>query len=309
VRARAPVSSPRRHAARYGDFALATAGALVYGTTIVFSRIVAKNGLGPVTALAVRFGVAGSLLVAMLVVLRRPVLPPRGERVRAALLGTVYASESSCFFIALEHGTTAAVALLFYVYPAVVAAAEMAIGALAPRRSTFAAIVLSTSGAIVVAVGGGSVSISPIGIAFAMAAVVCFSTYALASARLIPRTDALTSAAWTAIGASSTMLVVGVCTGSLRGLGASTAPLLANGLATASAFTLFFVAIGRLGASRTSVVMTLEAAFAVVLAALFLGEGLRVLEVAGGVVVLAGAAIAGLVNPSARDELVVGDPP
>ena len=69
-------------------------------------------------------------------------------------------------------------------------------------------------------------------------------------------------------------------------------PLLANGVATATAFTLFFVAIGRLGASRTAVVMTIEAVSAVVLTALFLGETVQPLEALGGVAVLAGAAIA-----------------
>jgi drug/metabolite transporter (DMT)-like permease len=303
TRARAGASTRQR------DFAIATTGALVYGTTIVFSRIVAKNGLGPVTALAMRFGIAGILLVGVLAALRRPVLPPRGERARAALLGVLYASESSCFFIALEHGTTAAVALLFYVYPAVVATVEIFLGALAPTRSTFLAIALSTAGAVVVAVGGGSVSISVTGIVFAMGAVVCFTTYALASARLLPRTDALTSAAWTAIGASSTMLVIGIVTGSLRAPGESTAPIVANGFATATAFTLFFVAVGRIGASRTSVVMTLEAAFAVVLAAIFLNESLRWLELLGGAAVLAGAAVAGLVMPDRAEEVAVAEPP
>jgi threonine/homoserine efflux transporter RhtA len=83
----------------------------------------------------------------------------------------------------------------------------------------------------------------------------------------------------------------------------------ANGFATATAFTLFFVAVGRIGASRTSVVMTLEAAFAVVLAALFLNESLRWLELVGGAAVLAGAAVAGLVIPDRAEEVAVAEPP
>lgn len=286
----APAVRARRRAT--ADFAIAGGGAVVYGSTVLFSRVVAKNGLGPVTALVVRFGIAGILLLCVLAARRRPLLPPEGERVRAVSLGFLYVFESTCFFLALEHGTAGAVTLLFYVYPAVVTAVELLLRAIAPQRSVFAAITLSTAGAVGVAVGGGSVSIAPVGIAFAMGSVACFTCYALASARLLHRTDALTAAAWTAIGATVGMLVVGVASGQLRALGPSLPPLLANGVATATAFTLFFVAIGRLGASRTSVVMTLEAVSAVVLTAIFLGEAVQPLEALGGVAVLAGAAIA-----------------
>jgi drug/metabolite transporter (DMT)-like permease len=126
--------------------------------------------------------------------------------------------------------------------------------------------------------------------------VVCFTCYAHAPARVLHRTDAFTAAAWTAIGAATAMLVVGGVSGRLRALGPSLPPLLANGVATATAFTLFFVAIGRLGASRTSVVMTLEAVSAVVLAAVFLGEGVQPLEALGGVAVLGGAIVATFVS-------------
>jgi drug/metabolite transporter (DMT)-like permease len=63
--------------------------------------------------------------------------------------------------------------------------------------------------------------------------------------------------------------------------------LVAYGLFTAAAFTLMFAALGRLGARRTSVVMTLEAVFAVGLATLVLGEPLTPAQAAGGACVLA----------------------
>ena len=51
-----------------------------------------------------------------------------------------------------------------------------------------------------------------------------------------------------------------------------------------------FVALVRLGPTRTAVVMTLEAFFAVVLAAVFLQEGLAPTQVAGGIAILVAAA-------------------
>jgi len=295
-------TSPRRtgpRRTRAVDFGLAATGAIAFGTTVLFSRIVAKNGLGPLTALGVRFAAAGLLLFGVLTVRRRPLLPPPGERMRALLLGmVVYALESTFFFMALERGTAAAVTLLFYSYPAVVTGVELLLGEVAPRPSVFLALALSMGGAFAVAVGGGEVSITLAGAGFVVGSVLFFSCYALGSARLLHRTDSLTAAAWTAVGASASLLTVGAVTGELRAPGSSLAPLLGNGVATAAAFTLFFVALDRLGASRTAVVMTLEAASAVVLAAVFLGEAIRLLEVIGGVAVLGGAALAGLVTPA-----------
>jgi drug/metabolite transporter (DMT)-like permease len=55
-----------------------------------------------------------------------------------------------------------------------------------------------------------------------------------------------------------------------------------------------FVALARLGAGRTSVVMTLEAFFAVVLGAALLGEHLAVGQVVGGMAILAATAVIAL---------------
>lgn len=289
----------RRRAARGGAFALAAGGGIGFGVTVLFSRIVARDGLGPVTGLAVRFSLAGALLVGVLVATRRPLLPPPGERLAAFGLGAVvYAAEATCFFLALERGTAAAVALLFYSYPALVALVEVLLGDLALRPSLVLAGALAIGGAGVVAVGGGDVSITVGGVAFVLGSIVLFSCYALASRRLVPRADPLTAAAWTALGAAATLVVVGGVAGELRAPGDALGPLVGNGLATAAAFTLFFGAMARLGTSRTAIVMTLEAVSAVVLTAVFLGERVGRVEVAGGAAVLAGALLAGLVVPA-----------
>jgi drug/metabolite transporter (DMT)-like permease len=73
-------------------------------------------------------------------------------------------------------------------------------------------------------------------------------------------------------------------------------------VATAVAFTLFFMVLARLGPSRTAIVMALEAVFGVVLSAIFLSEGLKPLVVVGGVAILAGAVLAATSQPSEQQE-------
>jgi drug/metabolite transporter (DMT)-like permease len=279
--------------------------AFCFGVTIVLQRWVAKEGVSSSTALSLRFAMAGVLLLVLLRALGRPLLPPRGERVSAILfLGVgVYTFESTCFYLALQRGTAAAVALLFYLYPAVVTIVEVILGTMRVRRVTMVSLALALIGGTTVAVGGGRVSITVGGIGFVLASVGLFTTYVVAGHRVIPRTDALTAAAWTALGAAGGVTMLGV---GQRALHAPSAraflAITATATATAVAFTLFFVVLSRLGPSRTAIVMALEAVFGVVLSALFLDESLRPLVIVGGVAILAGAVLAALSQPAESQE-------
>ena len=84
------------------------------------------------------------LLLGLLAVRRRPCWPAPGERLAVFLLGAVgYAIESTFFFLALDRGTAAAVALLFYAYPAIVTLVELATGTARPSARLVGAIALS----------------------------------------------------------------------------------------------------------------------------------------------------------------------
>ncbi|MDQ1510558.1 MAG: hypothetical protein QOG50_2402 [Actinomycetota bacterium] len=293
------------------DLGLAALGAFSFGCTILFSRTVAREQLAPTVALGVRFGVAGVLLLGLLAALRRPILPPPGDRLAALALGLfVYAIESTFFYMGLQRGTAAAVALIFYAYPAVIALVETVTGAIRLRARTVVALVLSISGSAIVAVGGGEVAITTTGVLLVCGSIVMFSAYALLSDRVVPRTDALTAAAWTAIGASIGVTLFGAARSQLempsgRALGA----LVANGFATASAFTLFFMVLDRIGPTRTGICMALEAVTGIVLAAIFLGESVRPVVAIGGVAVLVGAVLAALVSPAPIEALERSSPP
>lgn len=297
------IEAPARESAR--DLALALLAALCFGITIALQRWVAKEGVSSATALSLRFTLAGVLMLASLAILHRPLLPPPGERVQAILfLGVgLYTFESTSFYLALERGTAAAVALLFYLYPAVVTVAEVALGTMRVRRVTIVSLLLALVGGTTVAVGGGRVAISLGGIGFVLASVALFSTYVVAGHRVIPRTDALTAATWTALGAAMGVTVIGVGQQALHIPSARALLAIAStAVATAVAFTLFFMVLARLGPSRTAIVMALEAVFGVVLSAIFLSEGLKPLVVVGGVAILAGAVLAATSQPSEQQE-------
>ena len=180
--------------------------AFAFGCTVLFSRTVAREQLAPSVALGIRFGTAGLILLGgvLTACAPMPLLPPPGEHVTTFTLGVfVYAIESTFFYMGLQRGTAAAVTLILYAYPAVLAVVEGPYG----RRSDRAGGRCSPR-----PVGVGErhrgdrwrrgVAISTAGVLFVCGSVVMFSTYALLSHRVLPRTDSLTAAAWTTIGAS-----------------------------------------------------------------------------------------------------------
>ena len=239
------------------------------------------------TVLGIRFGVAAAILLGILAVRRASLLPAPGERWKVLLLGVIgYGIESTFFFLALANGTTAAVSLLFYTYPAVVTVLDLVLGRTRADRRRLGALALSATGSGLVVAAAGGVSISGAGIAFALLASVSFSLYLLTSDVVVVRTDALTTGAWIGLGAAIFMVTRALPAGNVVPPPGHWVPLLGNGIATAAAFALMFAALRRVGASTTAVVMTLEAFFATVLAAVFLSEGVRPLQGVGGGAIL-----------------------
>jgi drug/metabolite transporter (DMT)-like permease len=275
--------------------AFGASAALSYGVTVVIGRELAKAHLPPADALGLRFGIAGVALVGLLVIGRRKVVPEPGERVRVFLFGAVgYAVESAFFYAGLARGSAAAVTLLFYSYPAVVTVADLVITRRRPPAQLVVALVLAAAGAGVIAAGSGNVDITGAGIVFSLAAAASFAVYLIAGDRLLHRTDSMRIAAGTAVGASASLLTFAAVAGQVRVPADRWWQLLIYGVATASAFAFMFAALRRLGSQRTSVLLTLEAVFAIALAAIFLDESLGAVQALGGGAVLAAAIIISL---------------
>jgi drug/metabolite transporter (DMT)-like permease len=280
--------------------ALAAGGAFAYGVTVVLGRSLSTSGLSSATALGVRFGVAALCLFAVLALRRAPLRPAGGELRRILLLGGIgYALQSTMFYLALGEGTAAAVALLFYAYPAIVAAIELARGRERPTRTTLLALGLSVCGTTIVVAAGSRVSITATGIACALGAAATYAVYLLIGRELGRRSDAMTAACWLAVGASCSSLTRGLVTSTLSDPRHDLGQLALYGVATAFAFSLTFAALARIGTARTSVVSTLEAFSAMVLAALFLGERITAAQLVGGAAILAAAGIIAMTSRTA----------
>ena len=293
-----------------GTAAAAVSG-LGYAAATVIARSLARDGLGAATVLSIRFGIAGLLLVVLVLVSGRSLWPARGERLAAGLLGTVgYAFEASLFFASLERGSAAAVTVLFYAYPVAVALIEIGLRwiRLTPRLA--GALIAGAIGTAIVIVAGADVSVTTTGIVFALGAAASFAFYLLATDRLLVRTDNIVRAAWMSGGAAIGMVIRGLVTGGFDATAGFWPRLVGIGVATAVAFGLLFAALSRIGATRTAVVLNVEPVGAVVLGALFLDEALEGWQLVGGaLVVIAAVAVALPERPRPGRAVVPVHPP
>lgn len=263
-----------------------------FGFVVVFSKYAIRAGLPVFSTLAIRFSLSAVLLAGVLIALRRPVAPVPGERLGMVLIGVVgYAVEASFFFGALEHGTAAAVSLLFFTYPVFVTLASWALGQGKPNRLTVASLISAMVGAAVVVATGAGLSIEGIGVVFALGSALTYTGYLVGADHVLKRTSALTGAMWLA---GSAGLALGVFAGVQGHFVAPSSwgewwPVIGMSAGTAGAFFCLLEGLQRLGAVRVAIVSATEPLAAAVLASVFLGESVSLGTAVGGVLILAGA--------------------
>jgi drug/metabolite transporter (DMT)-like permease len=277
--------------------ALAALASLQFGVIVVVGKRVLGRGMSVESMLAFRFAVAAIVLTIALVAFRRPLVAAPGEREGLALLAVFgYGVEATFFFTAAQHGTAAAVTLLFFTYPVFVALGAWVFGRGAPARLTMLALVCALIGAAIVAGTGTGLSVEVAGVLFALAAALTFSGYLVGADFVLRRTNPLTSAMWVSGGASAGLFLFAAVSSRFT-LPTGTEDVWAivvMGVASAGAFACLMGALQRIGAVRTAIVSATEPLSAALLGYLYLGESVSVGTGVGGALILVGAVLASL---------------
>lgn len=278
-----------------------TGPAFAIGSGVLFGVVViaGKPALGgelPFTLLAWRFGLTAAILAAVAAATRRPLRPAVGERrpiLAAGFFG--YGVEASLFFAALNHGSAAAVTLLFYTYPVHTMVVAIATGRL-PRGGSLWLALLSAMAGVVVLIAGEGIAIEAIGVVLALTCALAYTLYLTITDRVLRRSAPLSGAIALSSGAASFCLAAALVTGtfSVPASGADWRPILVMAFATAGAFGCMLAAIKRIGGVRTAIIGVFEPLSVAALGAVFLDEPLTVGIVVGGALILAAAVLATL---------------
>ena len=308
ARNRDAVVGQRTDRRRRAGLAACLVSATGFGALPVLGKAAYDAGLGPLALLWGRFGLAAIafwLLVAFVV---RPARPPTRFLVAGVLMGALgYAVEAGLFFAALERVDASLVELLLYAYPAIVTAVAVADlggsrrrcrgdtprppgGREAPAPRLLAALALATLGVVGVFAGSLASGVDPTGLVLGLCAAAVYAGYVLAGERVVDRVHPVLLAALVATGATAGFTVAGLAHGGLphpRTAGAWTAVAVIAAVATVIPMAGLFSGIERVGAPTASIVSTFEPVVTVVLAGLFLGESLSLVEATGAACVIA----------------------
>jgi drug/metabolite transporter (DMT)-like permease len=292
---------PRREA--IGALLVASASAL-FGAVVVFGKFALRREWPVTSMLAIRFGIGALILAIALEIFRRPLLAVKGERMGLSLLAVAYAVEATLFFVALKHGTAAAVTLLFFTYPVLVTLASWGMGTGRPSRLTVLSLGLAGAGTAVMVATGGRVSIERVGVLFALGSALTYTSYLLGADRVLRRTNPLTSSMWVSAGASLGLAAYSLTSGSSGILTdwSKWWPVLGMSAATAGAFVCLLSGLKRLGAVRTSIIAATEPLSSALLAFVFLNEKVTTGTAVGGALILSGAVAAALARTSRPTE-------
>ncbi|MGH2969996.1 MAG: DMT family transporter [Solirubrobacteraceae bacterium] len=270
------------------------ASAVAFGAMAIFGKLAYDEGATVGTLLAVRFLLAAALFWALVACTRAArqlrTLSRRDLGIALALGGVVYTAQAGAYFAALRRLDASLLSLLVYTFPAMVTVAAIALGREPANRRTAAALVLASTGLLLVLAGAGAGALDPLGTWLGVSAAVIYSTYVLTSAGVAKRVGPLVLSALVCTGAATTLTLAGAVGGDMH-LGDVSAAGFGwlAGIAvvsTVGAVSLFFAGLQRVGPTTASILSTAEPLTTALLAFLAFGESLGPVQLAGGALVL-----------------------
>jgi drug/metabolite transporter (DMT)-like permease len=286
---------------------LCLASAAAFGAMAVFGKLAYEGGATVGTLLAVRFALAATVFWALLLAGGAAgevrALPGRDIALALALGACGYAAQAGGYFAALERIDASLLSLLVYTYPVIVTVAAVALGRETGSRCTALALVLASSGLVLVLAGASAGALDPVGTALALGTAIVYSAYILVSQGVAARVGPLALGALVCTGAAGSLTLGAAAAGDLHPAAVSAAGFgWLGGLAavsTVAAIALFFAGLRSAGPTAASILSTLEPVVTVALAFLAFGESLGGAQLAGGALVL--LAVLAVRNPNPKE--------
>jgi drug/metabolite transporter (DMT)-like permease len=268
-----------------GVFLIIVSG-ISFGAAAIFARFAYEAGTNPITLLFLRFGIASICMIFIILVRKNPL--PRGRiLIGLVLMGALgYVGQSFCYFTGLTLASAGLVALLLYLYPAIVTVISVIFLKEPVSKLKITALVLALAGTVLTIgpAGGGQ----PLGIILSLGAAFIYSIYILVGSKIVKQGTAIQS---------STVIIISaaVVYGGLLSVQGPAFPVTLSGwisvialalISTVLAVVTFLAGLERVGPMNASTLSTIEPVVTVVLASLILGETITPLRILGGMMIL-----------------------
>ncbi len=265
---------------------LAALSAACFGTLGILGRYAYADGMDASTTLFLRFTIAAAIMAVLLVVRKEPL--PRGPiLLRLVAMGALgYTFQGLCYLMAVKYASPGLVALLLYLYPVLVAGLSVFFFKEPLGKVKLGALALALAGtALTVNPQGGQV----LGALYAIGAAVIYSLYIITGTHVVQEVSAFQSSTVIFASAAASVGVITLINGPHLPA-SSTGWLAVLGIVIVSTIVpvvAFLGSLQRIGPINSSMLSTLEPVVTVLLSAWILGEGLSLLSLAGGVLILA----------------------
>lgn len=263
------------------------ASATGFGAMAIFAKLAYRDGVSLATMLFLRFAIAGTLLASLGIV--QGMRWPRGRDLAwlVAMGALGYVGQAYCYFSALQYASAGVVALLLYLYPAIVTILSALLFGWPIGRGRTWAVALALAGTALTV--GGDLHSQTWGIVLGAGAALIYSAYILAGAGVMQRIAPFPAATVVMLSAA---VVYGVAAGREglvlpSGTGGWLAVVAIALFSTLLAILGFFKGMERLGAADASTLSTLEPLVTLALAAFVLDEAIGAVQLLGSVLILA----------------------
>ena len=277
--------------------AMLLATVVLWALNLTVSRYVLQHGFAPLAYSTLRYGAAAAIFIALAVLVERSLRVGRRDAGLVAVAALLLVLNQIAFVYALEKTTASTVGLILGATPIFAALIGLAFGLERLARRFWAGALVSFAGVGLVATGsGGELSGDMGGNLLGVATAGTWAGYSAAIAPLMARyspsrvSAVVLALAWLGIAASG----AGQTRDQDLALGWTVWLLFAFAVLGPLVVTneLWFRSLHRIGASRATLAANLQPFVAAVFAVVLLAEELSLVQVAGGVLIALGIALA-----------------
>lgn len=275
-----------------GSLMVALSG-IAFGTLAVFGRSALGAGLPVPQMLALRFLGGAAVMWALTASRKELTWPSRSTLLGLSAMGALFVGEAWLYFESSRRIPVGLTALLLYLFPVIVVIVSWLVLRRPLGRSGALALLLSSIG-VGLAIGAPVESLDPLGVALGAGAALSYSGYILLGARVQPElAPTLRSAVvMTVAGLLFTIAALGTSL-DLDVVAAAWPALLGVVIVgTVLPIPLLLFGMARIGASRASIISTLEPVTAAIGGVVILHEALSPWQWIGAALVLVGVLVA-----------------
>ena len=185
-----------------------------FGAMAIFGKLAYDAGVEADQLLLLRFALATPLLLAVAAATGALRGLSRGSVLAGLAMGAIgYATQSGLYFNALERMDASLLALILYVYPALVLIGAVALGRERASVRRVAALLIALAGTALVLAGAASGSLDALGTAMGFGAALAYTVYILTGDCVGTGVPPVALAALVCLGATCTFALASVVRG------------------------------------------------------------------------------------------------